>query len=288
MRLGAVFPQTEIGDDPAAVRDWIQTVEGLGYDDVLIYDHVLGADISKRDNWPGPYTSETLFHEVFVTLGYFAALTERVGLATNVLILSQRQTALAAKQAAEIDVLSGGRLRLGIGTGWNYVEYECLNENFHNRGKRSEEQIAVLRALWADPVITFKGKWHTIVEAGIKPLPPRRSIPIWLGGAHEAVLDRVGRIGDGWMCNLAPHNPRTAASIGTIRQTAQAAGRDPAAIGLTGRIVISRTPRDQWTAMAETWAGLGATHLDIVTMDAGLANPRAHLDVLKQVKDTLG
>jgi probable F420-dependent oxidoreductase len=166
MRFGAVFPQTEIGSDPVAIRDWGQAVEELGYRHILIYDHVLGASTANRPDWRGPYTSETLFHEPFVLYGYFAALTRRVELVTDVLILPQRQTALVAKQAAEVDVLSGGRLRLGVGVGWNAVEYEALGEEFGNRGARSEEQIAVLRALWTAPVVTFTGRWRTVARRG--------------------------------------------------------------------------------------------------------------------------
>ena len=192
MKLGAVFPQTESGTDPIAIRDYAQAVEGMGYNHILAYDHVLGASTATRPDWTGPYTSETLFHEPLVLYGYLAGLTKTLELVTGILILPQRQTALVAKQAAEVDLLSGGRLRLGIGVGWNEVEYQGLNENFRDRGARSEEQIAVLRALWAEPVVDFRGRWHTIDQAGIKPLPPRRSIPVWIGGYSEATLERVG------------------------------------------------------------------------------------------------
>src|SRR3712207_5049701 len=198
MRLGAIFPQLESGADPVAIRDYAQAVEGMGYDHILIYDHVLGADTASRPNWRGPYTAQSLFHEPFVLYGYFAAVTERVELVTDVIILPQRQTALVAKQAAEIDVLSGGRLRLGVGIGWNEVEYEALGESFRNRGARSEEQIEVLRLLWTQEVVDFQGRWHTITAAGINPLPVRRPIPLWIGGTAEPVLRRIGRLGDGW------------------------------------------------------------------------------------------
>ena len=196
MRLGVVFPQTEIGADPAAIRDYAQAVQAMGYRHILIYDHVLGASTASRPEWRGAYTSETLFHEPFVLYGYLAALTN-LELVTGVIILPQRQTALVAKQAAEVDVLSGGRLRLGVGVGWNEVEYQGLNESFHNRGARCDEQIAVLRALWTQPVVTFHGRWHHIEEAGIKPLPVQQPIPIWIGGHSEAALKRAGRLGDG-------------------------------------------------------------------------------------------
>ena len=181
MRIGAIFPQKEIGAQREGVHRFVEAVEALGYDHVAIYDHVLGADISNRPDWRGPYTSDTEFHEVLVLFGYCAAITHRIELVTSILILPQRQTALVAKQAAEIDILSGGRLRLGVGLGWNDVEYESLGENFHNRGRRIEEQIEVLRQLWTRPVITFKGRWHEINAAGIQPLPVQRPIPIWMG-----------------------------------------------------------------------------------------------------------
>jgi probable F420-dependent oxidoreductase len=178
MQVGVIFPQTEIGADPVAVRDYVQAAENLGYAHLLVYDHVLGADAQRHAGWSGGYTAKDMFHEPFVAFGYMAALTQRLELGTAVLVLGQRQTALVAKQAAEVDVLSGGRLRLGIGIGWNHVEYEALGENFQNRGRRSEEQIAVLRALWTQEVVSFEGRWHRITHAGLNPLPIQRPIPI--------------------------------------------------------------------------------------------------------------
>ena len=186
MHLGVVFPQTEIGPDPAAIRDYAQAAEELGYTHLLVYDHVLGADTRHHDNWIGTYTSNHLFHEPFTLFSYMAALTERLQFVTGILILPQRQTALVAKQTAEVDVLTGGRLRLGVGIGWNHVEYEALNENFKNRGRRCEEQIDVLRALWTQEVVTYEGEWHHISHAGINPLPVQRPIPIWFGAGRGA------------------------------------------------------------------------------------------------------
>ena len=293
MELGAVFPQTEIGTDPAAIRDWAQAVEGMGYTHILIYDHVLGASTANRPDWNGPYTSESLFHEIFVLLGYLAAVTQRVDLVTNIVILPQRQTALVAKQAAEVDVLSGGRFRLGVGAGWNLVEYEALGEDFHTRGARLNEQVEVLRALWTEPVITFRGKWHTITEAGLNPLPVQRPIPIWFGAggpigpAPDVVLDRIGRLGDGWFPTRAPDD-KAAAMIERVHAAARAAGRDPAAIQMGARIAIGQTPEDQWFAQAEGWRSLGATHFGIITMRAGLTSAQAHIDALRQVHDRIG
>lgn len=226
--MGAVFPQTEIGSDPADVRRWATTVEDLGYDHILAYDHVLGAGTDTRPGWQG-YTSENLFHEVFVLYGYLAAVTRRVELVTGVLILPQRQTALVAKQAAEVDVLSGGRLRLGIGVGWNPVEYEALGPSFKDRGIRSEEQIALLRELWAAPLVTFEGRWEQVDNAGINPRPTAGRIPVWLGGGSDLTLRRVARIGDGWLPNADP--AKGAEMAERLRGYARDAGGIPRASG---------------------------------------------------------
>ncbi|MBV9788474.1 MAG: LLM class F420-dependent oxidoreductase [Chloroflexi bacterium] len=287
MHIGAVFPQTEIGTDPGAIRTYAQSVEEMGYRHILIYDHVLGASTAKRPDWRGPYTSETLFHEPFVLFGYFAACTQQIELVTGVIILPQRQTALVAKQAAEVDVLSGGRLRLGIGVGWNPVEFEGLNEDFGNRGARSEEQIEVLRKLWTEPVVTFKGRWHQIDAAGIKPLPVQRPIPIWIGGGAEKVLERTARIGDGWFPQMPPDETAREA-VQRLRAYAEAAGRDPNTIGIEARLSIGRVPESGWLAYVEGWRELGATHLSINTMDAGLRSPQEHIDALRHAKAVIG
>lgn len=286
MHIGVVFPQTEIGTDPAVVRDYAQTAEGLGYSHLLIYDHVLGASTANRPNWTGPYTSDTLFHEPFVLFGYMAAITEKIELVTGVIILPQRQTALVAKQAAEVDILSGGRLRLGVGIGWNEVEYEGLNESFGNRGKRIEEQIEVMRRLWTEPVVDFKGKWHTIPEAGINPLPMQRPIPIWIGGGAEAVLERTGRIGDGWFPQMRPDD-RARTAIDKIRAYAQQAGRDPSSIGIEARLNLREGDPDSWHHQIESWKELGATHIGINTMGMGLGSPRDHIKKIREIKSVL-
>ncbi len=287
MRLGAIFPQLESGADPVAIREYAQAVEGMGYDHILIYDHVLGADTTSRPNWRGPYTAQSLFHEPFVLYGYFAAVTERVELVTDVIILPQRQTALVAKQAAEVDVLSGGRLRLGVGIGWNEVEYEALGENFRNRGARSEEQIKVLRLLWAQEVVDFKGRWHTITAAGINPLPVRRPIPLWIGGMAEPVLRRIGRLGDGWFPQRPPDD-EARAMIERLHGYAREAGRSPETIGIEGRLTIAQVPEDRWVGFADAWRALGATHLSVNTMGADLASLRDHVEALRRVKEAVG
>src|SRR5262250_1474052 len=205
MQYGVVFPQTEFGNDPLAIKDYAQTADGLGYDYLLVYDHVLSAHPDRGRKLTGPYTHEHPFHEPFVFFGYLAAVTTRLQLTTGIIILPQRQTALVAKQAAEIDVLSGGRLRLGIGLGWNQVEYEALNQDFHTRGRRSEEQIEVLRLLWTEETVTYSGRWHRISHAGLNPRPIQRPIPIWIGSGApqmplppEAGMRRIARLADGW------------------------------------------------------------------------------------------
>lgn len=287
MRVGVAFPQTESGRDPAAIRDYAQAVEALGYTHILAYDHVLGAGTSTRPDWSGPYTSDTSFHEVFVLLSYLAGLTTTVELVTGVLILPQRQTALVAKQAAELDLLSGGRLRLGVGVGWNEVEYQALNENFRNRGARSEEQIALLRALWTDTAISFQGRWHTIDNAGVNPLPPRPRIPIWIGGYTEATLQRVGAMGDGWF-PWRPPSAEIGEQIARMRDYARAAGRDPATIGLEPQLSVGRLPEEQWAPFVEGWRQLGATHLCVNTMGAGLRTLDEHVGLLRSVKAGIG
>jgi probable F420-dependent oxidoreductase len=286
MRIGVVFPQTEITADPIAVRDYAQAAEGLGYAHLLSYDHVVGADRANRPDWRGPYDLHSLFHEPLVLYGYLAAITSRLELVTGVLILPQRQPVLVAKQAAEVDVLSQGRLRLGIGIGWNQVEYQALNEDFTNRGKRSEEQITLLRALFTQESVTFHGRWHHVEAAGLNPMPVQRPIPIWLGGGADATLQRVGAMGDGWFPQLPPDDSARRA-IAAIHAAARAAGRDPAAIGIEGRVSISNSTPDEWRRRVEAWRALGATHLSVNTMGAGLATPQAHIEAIRRFKQAV-
>ncbi len=290
MKIGVVFPQTEIGADAGSVKAFAQATEELGYQHLLAYDHVLGACTRNRRDFRGPYTSESMFHEVFVLFGYLAGLTERLEFVTGVLILPQRQTVLVAKQAAEIDRLSNGRLRLGIGVGWNEVEYEGLNENFRNRGKRSEEQIALMRALWTDDVVDFDGRWHRIAEAGINPPPVQQPIPVWIGGYAPVTMDRVGRIGDGWFPSSQPGEGPTdqvRSDLARIAEATRAAGRDPSAIGIEPRVRLNEIPRDQWGPVTEAWRAVGATHLSLITMD-GKLDVDAQIDQIRDYRDTVG
>jgi probable F420-dependent oxidoreductase len=285
MKIGAVFPQLEIGADPNTVRDWATTVEDAGYSHVLAYDHVLGADPANRPGWTG-YTDKSLFHEVFVLFGYLAAITTRLELVTGVLVLPQRQTALVAKQAAEVDLLSGGRLRLGVGIGWNQVEYDALGVPFEKRGARLTQQVDLLRRLWADPVISYDGTFDRVDEAGLNPLPGRE-IPIWFGGTADAVLRRTGRIGDGWMPQSAP-DEKARQQIATIHEAAEASGRDPQSIGIEARLTLGAVPEQDWRPFADAWRALGATHLCVNTMNMGLSHPEEHARVLRDVLPRLG
>ena len=286
MKLGVVFPQTEFGNDPLAIRDYAQAVEGLGYHHLLIYDHVLGASTTNRPHWSGPYTSKTPFHEPFVLFGFLAAATWQLQLVTGVIILPQRQTALVAKQAAEVDVLSNGRLRLGVGLGWNEVEYQALNENFRTRGARLEEQVTLLRALWREPVITLRGRYHQVEEAGINPLPIQRPIPIWFGGHAEPMLKRTARLADGWFPLRAP-DEEARAMVERLHGYAREAGRDPAALGIEASLNVRDGDAGVWTARATGWRALGATHLCINTMGAGFHSPKEHIEALRRVKTAL-
>jgi probable F420-dependent oxidoreductase len=284
MQFGVVFPQTEIGAEPAVIRDFAQTAEDLGYHHILAYDHVIGANLASRPGWRPPYSHLDTFHEPFVLFGFLAGITRSIELVTSIIILPQRQTVLVAKQAAALDVLCSGRLRLGIGIGWNPVEYEALGANFHDRGRRCEEQVDVMRKLWTQNPVTYEGRWHKITDAGINPLPVQRPIPIWFGGTDDRVLDRIARLGDGWFPQFSP-DEKCRAAIDKIFAHAQAAGRDPATIGIEGRLAIGRRPPDELISDVKAWKQLGATHLTVNTMKAGLATPSAHIDAIRRFRD---
>ena len=286
MQLGAIFPQTEIGSDPAAVKDFAQAAEDLGYEHLLVFDHVLGADPSKRESWERPYSHTDTFHEPFVLFGYLAGITEKIQMTTGILILPQRQTALVAKQAAAVDVLTGGRLRLGIGIGWNDVEYEALGEDFGNRGRRSAEQIELLKLLWTQDVVNYEGRYHKITHAGINPLPVQRPIPIWFGGGAPQVVRRLARQGDGWFPQFQPDSEGQQ-KIGEMRELTRAAGRDPSAIGIEGRVSLTQGGPDEWNQLAAAWDEAGATHLSINTMRAGLKSPDDHIEAIRRFKEAV-
>ena len=296
IRLGVVFPQTEIGNDPGAIKAFAQGCEALGFDHLLTYDHVVGASAAAYDKaqLKGPYREMHPFHEPFVLFGYLAGLTSRIEFGTSVMVAPQRQTALLAKQAAEVDLLCGGRLRLGLGTGWNHVEYSALGEDFSSRGARLDEQVRLLRALWTDTIVDFKGRFDSVPAAGLNPLPVQRPIPIWFGGTHERVLRRVAETGDGWMPlfkHLEPGMSRRLSSeeepgvlIDKMRRYALEAGRDPDAIGIDCRISAYGQTPDDWQRTAATFRTAGATHLSLVTMNAGFATVDDHLKGLEEMR----
>lgn len=284
MQIGVTFPQTEIGSDPAGIRDYAQAAEALGYSHLVAFDHVLGADPTNRPGWQR-YSHKQMFHEPFVLFGYLAALT-KLELVPAVIILPQRQTALVAKQAAEVDVLTGGKFRLGIGVGWNEVEYEALGQDFHKRGRIIEEQVDVLRLLWRQEVVSYTGKYHKITEAGLNPLPIRRSIPIWMGGSTDVLLRRVARLADGWFPQGNP-DEHMHATFERLRGYIREAGRDPNAVGLEARVTITEGNLDELVRRTRAWQDLGVTHISINTMGAGFSTPDQHIEAIRRYKEAL-
>jgi probable F420-dependent oxidoreductase len=254
MRLNAFFPTRDIGSDPAKIRDWAQAAEDLGYAGIEVADHVFGA--TARDGWTPLYNETDPFHETFVTLGFLAAVTKTIRLSSGVLILPQRQTGLVAKQAAEADILCGGRLRLGVGVGWNFVEYQALGMDWSTRGPRQAEQIAVLRRLWTEDVVTFRGRFHDLKEVSIIPAPIQRPIPIWLGGSSDAAVKRAARLGDGWMPIMSPEEAEP--KIAALREHLDAFGRDRASFGIEGWLRMPATDPARWAVAADGWRRLGA------------------------------
>ena len=260
MQISAWFPTRDIGTDPVRIRDWAQAAEELGYDHIEVPDHVFGA--TARDGWSPRYNEQDPFHETFVTLGFLAGVTTTIGLASGVLILPQRQTGVVAKQATQVDILSGGRLRLGVGVGWNHVEYEALNEDWKSRGTRQREQVEVLKKLWCDDLVTYQGRFHQFTEVNITPRPVQRPIPVWFGGSSDAVIKRAAQIGDGWMPIMAPDH-EAEAKLEQLRNHLSDCGRDASAFGIEGWLRMDKADPDEWSVAAEGWRKLGA---DIVML----------------------
>lgn len=286
MKLGIVFPQTEIGSDPIAIKDFAQALEGMGLRYILTYEHILGAD-PNRPGWDGyrPYDYRDAFHEPFVLFGYLAGVTHSLEFATGILVLPQRQAQLVAKQAAQVDILSGGRFRLGVGVGWNDAEFEGMGINFRTRGRRIEEQVRLIRQLWREPVISFDGDFHHIDRLGINPLPPRR-IPIWFGGFADVVLRRAARLGDGWFPGGRPGDALQA-QLDALDGYLAAAGRSRAEFGIDGRFKLKDLPPAQWEAEVHAWEKIGATHLAFSTMGMGLETADAHLKLLRKLEPVI-
>lgn len=275
MQIGAVFPHNEIGTDPGAIKAFAQGVEAMGITHLLIYDHVLGADPDREGGFRGPYDKDVAFHEPFTTFAFIAAVTEKIEMITTVMILPQRQTVLAAKQAAEVALLSNNRFRLGVGVGWNELEYVGLNETFNNRGRRQEEQVDVMRKLWSEDSLDYTGEYHRIDKASINPRPSE-PIPVWFGGSAPALLDRVARLGDGWI-PLMGANEKAQACIDTIKKTREAAGLSFDNFGIQAQAQYAGGSAERWQKHAEAWQNMGCTHLAIATHNAGPTNVDGHL-----------
>lgn len=277
MRIGVVFPTNEFGNDPEAIRAFTEKAEAVGYDHIVLFDHVLGADSRRTDRPRGPYSHETAFHEPFVLMGFMAALTRRIEFTTAVIISPQRQTALLAKQVAELDVVSGGRIRLGIGTGHNKVEYDGLGMDFHTRGRRQEEQVELMRRLWTEDSVRFDGRWDRVDDAGILPRPVGR-VPIWFGGHDDIVLKRMARLGDGWIQNRRP-SPDMEEHLQRLDGYLAEHGRKRSAddFGLEGICSFLDGDPDRARRQVESWVALDATHVSVNLMSAGITSPEGFI-----------
>lgn len=295
MKLGVCLPQTELGGEPEVLRDFAQTAENIGYDHLVIYDHVVGINPETRPDWRGPYTSNHCFHDPFALFGYLAGKTEKITLAVQVLILPQRQTALVARQAASVDLLSGGRLRMGVGIGWNPIEYAVLGEDFKTRGKRSEEQIDVLKALWSQDHVKFEGKWHNIPDVGLNPRPVQRPIPVWLGGHHDNTLKRIARNGDGWIVMAFPPDDTAARAFEKLQKYIADEGRTSPDVGIDAWVSMGNGDPKSWRAEIDAWRQLGVTHLTLNTAFSSYhhvpiagASPDHHLAAMQQFYEAVG
>jgi probable F420-dependent oxidoreductase len=283
MRYGVTFSHPDMGDDPGFFKEFAQSVEGAGFDHLVAAEHVIGGH-PDRLTAEKVHTYDVRYHEPFVLFGYLGAVTSRIELVTGILILPQRQTALVAKQAAEIDLLSGERLRLGIGLGWNYVEYESLNEDFSNKGKRVVEQVDLLRRLWTEDLLDYRGEWHRIDRASILPRP-NRQIPIWFGGFQEPALKRAARIGDGFIFSGRPERLIEAAE--RLRGYLADAGRESEPFGFEAFVEYGR-PRENWLSDIEEYERAGFTHVAMRSINAGLPGPQAHIDLLAEYAAAVG
>ena len=280
MEIGAVFPHNEIGTDPQAIKDYAQGVEELGVTHLLIYDHVLGADRNRPGGFEGPYDKEVAFHEPFTTFAFIAAVTKNLDMITTVMILPQRQTVLVAKQAAELAILSNNRFKLGIGVGWNAVEYVGLNENFKNRGKRQAEQVELMRLLWESEVLEYKGDYHHIDKASLNPRPSE-NVPIWFGGGAPQLIERCADLGDGWIPLMGP-NEAARNTLEEIRAKREAKGLDWNNFGVQAQAQYAGGDPDRWSKHAEKWRDLGASHLAVAAHNAEPTNVDGHLSRIKE------
>lgn len=289
MQIGVIYPQTELPRDPEVIRQYVEAVEEMGYRHISAYDHVIGANPASRPGWRGTYDVDDAFMEPFALFSFMAAVAKKLSFATSILILPQRQTVLAAKQAATLDVLTKGKLRLGVGVGWNDVEYQVLNEEFENRGHRLEEQVELMRQLWSNRSVNFKGNWHEVNDSGINPLPVQRPIPVWMGGGADTVVKRIARMADGWMPQFSPDS-RGRAMFEQMRGHAEEFGRDPKEIGLDGTVAARGDDVDGWAETVTRWREIGATHVSVTTMGGDVSRSRdldSHLERLRRLQDSL-
>jgi probable F420-dependent oxidoreductase len=285
MQIGVVYPQTELPTDRSAALAYAQRVEELGYRHLIAYDHVLGVDLTVHRDSRAALTLDTTLHEPLVFYGFLAGVTN-LELVTGVLVAPQRQTVLLAKQAAEVDILTQGNFRLGIGVGWNPVEYDALGQDFTTRGRRQEEQIALLRQLWTERAVHHQGRFDRVVGAGLAPLPVQRPIPIWLGGQSQPAYQRIGRLADGWFPQVAP-GPQLDEALSTIQEAATTAQRDPKDIAMEGRADWRSGNLEGVIELIGQWRNVGASHVTINTMGAGLTGVDGHLKALTEAAEAL-
>ena len=289
MRYGVFFPTAKIGNDPATLKRFATGVEGQGYEYIAAPDHVVQAGKPIEEGWRAQYTRDFPHHEPLLLFSFMAAATERIRFQTAVLILAQRQAVLVAKQAAQLDVLSGGRAELGIGIGWNELEFTALEQSFRNRGRRVEEQIDVLRRLWTEELVTFKGQWHQIEEAGLAPMPVQRPIPLWIGAFEARAVNRAGRLADGWLVNprLGPGDEETSRLIHIYHQGAAEAGRDPANLGLGATVHLGDRGANAWVDEVGAWRERGATQITARTSTSDYAALEQHLDAFAAFQEAV-
>lgn len=286
MKIGAIFPHYEFSGNGQEILDYAVRAEKLGYRYLGGDDHVLGPNPDRPEGYDGWTKHDTDFQELFVLFSGMAAVTRTLEFCTCVLLLPQRQTVLAAKQAATLDYLSNGRLRLGIAVGWNRYEFEALGKNFHNRGKRIEEQIEIMRRLWTEDHVSFQGQWERIPDMGISPKPVQQPIPLWFGGHNEAVIRRAAAIGDGWM-PLYPDPEKAAKGVALYDECLAEAGRSRPQVGLEMRVKYENGDRGKWRELTAAWKEFGATHVSFVTTEAGLRGPAEHNRALEQFREAV-
>jgi probable F420-dependent oxidoreductase len=286
MKVGVIYPQYEYGNDPAAMRDYAQLAESLKFTHIEAYDHVLGANPDRPGGWKGRYTYQTPFQEVFVLFGYLSALTERIGFMSGILILPQRQTSVVAKQAATLDVLSKGRMRLGVGLGWNEVEFISLGQDFHTRGRRIEEQVNLLRRLWTEPLVEFAGRWDRVDDAGLNPMPVQQPIPIFFGARAEPAVRRAARIGDGWIMNF--RKPEEALPALDVLDRALAdAGRSRTEFVVEARLPYNEGDPAEWEGLIREWQAAGVNDFVLNTMESGLKGPAEHQAAIRKFAEAV-